>query len=153
MVDLEKLPDLNKEEYKPLWIQLSDVLADYIQSNSLKPGHPLPSEKELIQRYHVSRMTVRLAIQRLEREELVHKVQGKGTFVAALKPREYIRGFQNLEETLAEQSRHIDKLFGTQQSQQLDVIIFDSGSPVLNSGITHPKRFNTLRIRFRNFCT
>jgi GntR family transcriptional regulator len=103
MVDLEKLPDLDKEEYKPLYVQLSDMLADYIQSNGLKPGDPLPSEKDLIERYRISRMTVRLAIQRLELEELVHKVQGKGTFVGAPKHREHVRGFQNMEDTLAEQ--------------------------------------------------
>lgn len=106
-MDLQKLPDINRDAYKPLYVQLSDILAGYIQGNNLKPGDSLPSEKELIQRYGISRMTIRLAIQRLERKELVCKVQGKGTFVGAPKHREYVRGFQNLEETLAEQGINV----------------------------------------------
>jgi GntR family transcriptional regulator len=103
MVSLvEGLPNLKKNEYKPLYIKLSDIISDYINDN-LAPGDLIPSEQALIQRYGISRMTVRLAVQRLETEELVRKVQGKGTFVAEPKHREYVRGFQNLEDTLAEQ--------------------------------------------------
>lgn len=96
-----KLPNLRKERYKPLYIQLSDIISKYI-INNLKPGDLIPSEKDLMERYDISRMTVRLAIQRLEKEELVRKVQSKGTFVEAPRHRENVKGFQNLEDTLAE---------------------------------------------------
>ncbi len=43
---------------------------------------PLPSERELMARHGVSRMTVRQAIARLADDGLVYRVQGSGTFVA-----------------------------------------------------------------------
>ncbi|MBW1714054.1 MAG: GntR family transcriptional regulator, partial [Deltaproteobacteria bacterium] len=103
MSDLSKLPDLDKNDYKPLYIQLCDTLTEYIQTNGLAPGDLLPSENDLLDRYGISRTTIRQAFQRLEAQETVIKVRGKGTFVAAPKHREHVRGFQDLEEGLAEQ--------------------------------------------------
>lgn len=42
----------------------------------------LPSERELMQRYDVSRVTVRRAVQGLAQDGLVYRVQGAGTFVS-----------------------------------------------------------------------
>lgn len=47
-----------------------------------RPGAPAPSERELVQRFGVARMTVRHAIDGLVAEGLLHRVPGKGTFVA-----------------------------------------------------------------------
>ena len=60
--------------------QLRSILEDLI--DALKPGDPLPSERELAERYDVARMTVRAEITRLASEGLVERVQGRGTFVA-----------------------------------------------------------------------
>ncbi|HEY8584004.1 MAG TPA: GntR family transcriptional regulator [Capillimicrobium sp.] len=48
----------------------------------LEPGSPLPSERELAERYGLARMTVRTEIERLAAEGLVYRLQGRGTFVA-----------------------------------------------------------------------
>ena len=48
-----------------------------------EPGDRLPSEAELCRRFGVSRMTARHAVQTLEREHLLHRKRGKGTFVSA----------------------------------------------------------------------
>ncbi|MFC8231066.1 GntR family transcriptional regulator [Streptomyces sp. NPDC057287] len=48
----------------------------------LAPHEALPSERDLMQRYSVSRMTVRRAVERLTQEGRVYRVQGAGTFVA-----------------------------------------------------------------------
>lgn len=47
-----------------------------------KPGDPLPSEAKLCDRFGVSRMTARQAVQRLSTEGLLYRVSGSGTFVA-----------------------------------------------------------------------
>jgi GntR family transcriptional regulator len=60
--------------------QLRSILEDLI--GALKPGDPLPSERELAERFDVARMTVRSEITRLASEGLVERVQGRGTFVA-----------------------------------------------------------------------
>lgn len=48
------------------------------------PGALMPSEAELVAQFGVSRMTVNRAIRELQGEGLVDRVQGAGTFAAAL---------------------------------------------------------------------
>lgn len=49
---------------------------------ALAPGDPLPSEAELCERFGVSRMTARQAMQQLAQDGLVERIRGRGTFVA-----------------------------------------------------------------------
>jgi GntR family transcriptional regulator len=49
---------------------------------SLEPGDLLPSDAELCERFNVSRMTARQAVQLLVNEHLVERRRGLGTFVA-----------------------------------------------------------------------
>lgn len=65
----------------PLYYQIEQDLASLIANGTLAPGSQLPSEEELVQKYGVSRTTVRKAIQELERLELIEIRRGKGTFV------------------------------------------------------------------------
>ena len=99
----EELPDLRKDAYKPLYIQLSETLAEYIRGKRLQAGTTLPSEQILMEKYKISRTTARLAMQRLQNERMAYKVQGKGTFVSAPKRRKFVRCSQNMESALAEQ--------------------------------------------------
>ena len=50
-----------------------------------EPGSPAPSERELVQRFGVARMTVRQALDALVAEGLLERVPGRGTFVARTK--------------------------------------------------------------------
>lgn len=59
---------------------LRRLLADLIEG--AEAHQMLPSERELMQRYDVSRVTVRRAVERLAQEGRVYRVQGAGTFVA-----------------------------------------------------------------------
>ena len=66
---------------QPLYDQLVDILTDKID-HEYRPGDMIPSERELSERYGLSRTTVRLALQELERLGLVVRQHGRGTFVA-----------------------------------------------------------------------
>lgn len=54
-----------------------------IADGSLPPHSPLPSERQLMASYGVSRMTVRAAIAKLIDEGRVYNVHGSGTFVGS----------------------------------------------------------------------
>lgn len=66
---------------QPLYDQLVDILSEKIE-HEYRPGDLIPSERELSERYGLSRTTVRLALQELERLGLVVRQHGRGTFVA-----------------------------------------------------------------------
>lgn len=67
----------------PLHIQLKNILEEQIMKGYYKDK--IPSERELMEMYSVSRSTVREAISILVREGILEKKHGKGTFVS-LKP-------------------------------------------------------------------
>lgn len=75
---------LNEE--KPLYLQLVDELEISIRER-MAPNDRLLSERELTQVYGVSRITVRLALQELEKRGLVYKKHGKGTYVSEISER------------------------------------------------------------------
>lgn len=66
---------------RPKHVQLSDVLAE-LATRELGPGAAIPSERELMATYDVSRATVRKSIDSLVAGGLLEKIHGKGTFVA-----------------------------------------------------------------------
>ena len=74
---------INKQSHIPYYAQLADILREIIQDSlSGDETELLPSENELVSTYQVSRATVRQALSLLEREGLVHKVRGKGTYIS-----------------------------------------------------------------------
>lgn len=66
---------------RPKHAQLSDALAE-LAVHELGPEAAIPSERELMAAYDVSRSTVRKAIESLIADGLLHRIHGKGTFVA-----------------------------------------------------------------------
>ncbi|MET9645579.1 GntR family transcriptional regulator [Streptomyces syringium] len=64
-----------------LYQQVAAAIRDAILSGEFAPGAPLPSEAQLIERYQVSRPTVRNAVAALRAEGLVNVQHGKGSFV------------------------------------------------------------------------
>lgn len=67
---------------KPLHEQLKDAIKQKIALGELSPGEALPGERQLIDTYKVSRITVRQALGALVNEGILYRHQGKGTFVA-----------------------------------------------------------------------
>ena len=67
---------------KTLYASLRDRLKDEILAGRRKPGTRLPSESALGAEFGVSRITVRLALADLQKEGLVVKQHGKGSFVS-----------------------------------------------------------------------
>src|ERR1700752_1465578 len=66
----------------PLYELVESVLAGVIAGGSFPPETQLPPEDGLVERFRVSRTTVRKAIQNLVERGVVEIRRGKGTFVA-----------------------------------------------------------------------
>ncbi len=66
----------------PLYQQIVDRLKREISEGRLQPGAPLPSFRQLAQNLLVSVITVNRAYEELEREGIIFRRQGLGTFVA-----------------------------------------------------------------------
>lgn len=82
-------PTANETTHKPRRVYsppkhrvISQQLADQIVGGRMPPNEKLPSEVELGQQFGVSRLTIRGALDTLEREGLIYRQQGRGTFVA-----------------------------------------------------------------------
>lgn len=91
---------LDRESFKPLYYQISEVLHTMIESSELKPGDRLPSENELIAQYQISRNTARRAINALIIEGVAFTIQGKGTFVSPARTREGLLNLTSFSEEI-----------------------------------------------------
>lgn len=99
---------IDKMSVIPLYHQIEQDIKDKIKTNYYPVNEPIPSEIELIEQYNVSRMTVRLAIEELEKEGYVKKIQGKGTYVIKRKLTQELNTITSWSETLREQGMYPD---------------------------------------------
>lgn len=75
----------NHHNGTPVYKRIQKAIRTRIEAAELHPGDPVPSERELAKTHKVSLMTARHALAGLEREGLVERRRGAGTFVAAPK--------------------------------------------------------------------
>lgn len=66
----------------PKYYQIQLILQDRIQSGVWTQAQPVPSERDLVQEFEVSRPTIRQALSNLVGQGFLRREQGKGTFVA-----------------------------------------------------------------------
>ena len=73
---------INRASKLPLYHQLYELLRGDILSGRWQPGDMLPPESELVERYQLSRTTVRQVLDMLVNEGLIFRQRGRGSFVA-----------------------------------------------------------------------
>ncbi|MFB9279787.1 GntR family transcriptional regulator [Cohnella cellulosilytica] len=66
----------------PLYQQIQDYIRDIIAVEEMETGDRIPTEKELMERFQVSKITVANALTGLANEQIITRVPGKGSFVA-----------------------------------------------------------------------
>lgn len=84
----------------PLHTQLRDLLRGRILDGEYPQDSQMPSESELGNLFNVSRITVRQALGDLQKEGLIFKIHGKGTFVAKPKTFQNVSTLQGLAESM-----------------------------------------------------
>src|SRR6201981_1606897 len=75
----------NHRNGTPVYQRIQNGIRKRIDAAELRPGDAVASERELARTHKVSLMTARHALAGLEREGLVERRRGAGTFVAAPK--------------------------------------------------------------------
>ena len=83
-----------------LYLKLSDTLAEQIKDGILQEGTLLPSERELCQKYGISRTTVRQALQELNQKGYSKTIHGKGTVVVRPQIRQELRSIYSFDEDM-----------------------------------------------------
>ncbi|GAA0178859.1 GntR family transcriptional regulator [Clostridium sediminicola] len=78
----------------PLYIQIKNFLIEKILSNQYDEYSKLPSERELSEKFNVSRMTARNALNEIVNEGYAFRETGRGTFVVG---KRFRRDFVKLE--------------------------------------------------------
>lgn len=76
---------LNHDSPVPLYAQIRELLRERIVNGAFRSEGLLPSENGMVKAFGVSRITVRQALNDLQKEGLVFKIHGKGTFVTRAK--------------------------------------------------------------------
>lgn len=89
----------------PVYIQIHNQIKKDIESGKWKVGERIPSERSLSLNFHVSRMTLRQAIQTLVEEGILERKVGSGTFVANSKVQEKMTGTTSFTEIMKQQGR------------------------------------------------
>lgn len=82
---------LNRESHQPLYIQLQNIIRQQIIE--MPENKKIPSESELMDKYSVTRTTIRKAVDGLVNEGLLQRKQGKGVFI---KPTEIKQSIWNV---------------------------------------------------------
>lgn len=91
---------LHHDSPVPLYIQIKDLLQKQIENGVYAVGARLPSERELAQKFNVSRMTARQALQGLAQEGLTSSRVGKGTFVSPPRINQELRTLTSFSEDM-----------------------------------------------------
>lgn len=71
-----------RSSYLPMYIQISDIIREAIHNGELCENDRVWSEREIMDRFDVSRNTAQSAIDELVKNGLLTRIQGKGTFVS-----------------------------------------------------------------------
>jgi GntR family transcriptional regulator len=86
---------------QPLYVQIKETLRSRILDGSYAPHSQMPSEHELCAMFDVSRITVRQALGDLQKEGLLFKLHGKGTFVSKPKAFQNVTSLQGFAEAMS----------------------------------------------------
>lgn len=123
----------------PLYQQMYSDIKGLIKSGAYKAGDQIPSESELSQKYSVSRITVRRAIEGLCSDGYLSKKQGRGTFVRTsrlhrrLSQSREVRSFSSMcaESGATQGARLLDRQIVPARPEELEFFSLEEGALLL----------------------
>jgi DNA-binding GntR family transcriptional regulator len=85
----------------PKYLRIKQKLSDMIKD--MPEGSRIPSERDLVNRFDGSRMTIRKSIDELVKERRLYRINGSGTFVAKDGHRKYLNNLVGFSKEVIEQ--------------------------------------------------
>ena len=144
-MQIAKLPipnRLDRNSYKPLYLQLAQQITACINKGELKSGDRIPSELDLAKELNISRMTVRLAMDELLDHGIVYREQGRGTYIAEPQMKG-VRGFSSFTEDMT------DRGFATLTSVLENKKTIATHAVMIEMGLREPREVVQIkRLRF-----
>ena len=130
---------------EPLYLKLSDTLAEQILDGTLPEGTLLPSERELCLAHGISRSTVRQALQDLNQKGYIRSIHGKGTVVVRPQIRQELRSVYSFDEDM----RRLGK---NPETQIMDFVeIVPTGNVAAQMGLPAGESvYRIMRLRLAN---
>lgn len=95
---------INKQSKIPIYYQLEEVIKQEISDKGLVSHSPIPSEREYAEKYGISRMTVRQAINNLVNQGILYRARGRGTFISEQKFEQDISQLTSFSEDMRERN-------------------------------------------------
>ncbi|MCE2914480.1 MAG: GntR family transcriptional regulator [Rubrivivax sp.] len=84
----------------PMHAQIREIVRRRVLDGTYAPHSQMPSESQMMEAFSVSRITVRQALGDLQKEGLIFKVAGKGSFVAKPKAFQSLSRLQGFGEAM-----------------------------------------------------
>lgn len=124
------------------YARVKQHLKDRLATGEWAPGALMPSEAELVAQFSVSRMTVGRAIRELQAEGLVDRVQGVGTFAAALHRVSATLTLRDLHDEIAARGHRHEARVHLQARERASAEVaawlsLPEGTPVFHTQIVH----------------
>lgn len=95
--------DMSVLSRAPKYVQIKEAIRKKIVSKEWVEGCRIPVEAEFCEMYGVSRITIRKALEELQNEGYLVKIQGKGTFVQSQSHEQHLSKFYSFREELKNQ--------------------------------------------------
>jgi DNA-binding FadR family transcriptional regulator len=111
-----------------MYLQIVRELRLLIQSENIKPGGKLPSERDLVERLKVGRSTVREALRSLELLGLIETKRGEGTFLTDFRNHKLV---EILSTFILQDMKTINDVHITRQTLEKEAIRIVAGSTIL----------------------
>lgn len=127
---MSKLKTMYARSAVSLYIQIASALRQRIESGYWLPGQKISTLEELEREFEVARVTVRLAIELLEKEGLVHRQQGRGTFVAdKVQSKHWLKLETSWESLIAPIKSNVPRLIRVDNPPPAPTLSEDDGEP------------------------
>lgn len=89
-IDIDRSLSESDKRWMPKYFQIYEYLHEIIVQRGFEIGDKLPTEMELAEKFNVSRMTSKKALDKLVIEGMVVRKKGKGTFLTQRQPQGFL---------------------------------------------------------------